>query len=133
MAATGDENSADGQTPTVLIIDDEPDIRNLYTLHLRPDYTVKTAANGDVAPEMVAETVDLVFCDRRMPQVSGDEFLQRLRDHGVDVPVVYISAIDVPDESDQDNQGYLEKPITGETLRETAERYIKQGDAVAAD
>lgn len=133
MAATGDDDSAGSQGPTVLVIEDDPDIRDLYALHLRADYNVKTAANGDVAPEVVAETVDLVFCDRRMPGVSGDEFLQRLRDHGVAVPVVYISAVDLPDESKQDYQAYLEKPIGGDTLLETAERYIEQRNIVTAD
>jgi len=104
--------------PTVLLIDDEPDIRELYTAHLEQEYRVLTASNGDVSLELIRDEIDVVLSDRRMPGATGDDLLQRLRDHDIDTPVVLVSAIDPTDAPEMSCQDYLTKPVTGAELRQ---------------
>jgi len=120
MTAEGLDKRA--QTISVLVIDDEKDVRDLYALHLGRAYTVQTASDGDVPVETV-EDADIVFCDRRMPEQSGEAFLERIRDAGLDVPVVFISAVDETVEVDEEYQDYLTKPVDGETLRQSVEEH----------
>lgn len=62
-----------------LIVEDEPDVAEVleHVLHSR-NLSVKVAYSGDAALSVLADdvTLDLIFCDLRMPGMSGLEFLQ---------------------------------------------------------
>jgi len=66
---------------TVLIVDDDEDLREMVTLKLhRCGFTVRAAANGDEALRAVAELApDVVLLDIMMPGMSGLDVLQRWR------------------------------------------------------
>ena len=119
--------------PTVLIIDDEPEIREIYALHLSSDFDVQTAADGDVSLARIQEEVDIIFLDRHMPDVSGDELLHRMRANGLETPVVFISAVDTHDTPDLSYQAYLSKPISGGELKHHIEKYTHQEVTQSAD
>lgn len=83
----------------VLVVDDEPDLRDLVRLNLELDgHEVEVAGNGAEALKTVAEGLrpDLVLLDVMMPEVDGWEVLRRLKaDCDPDVastPVVLLSA-----------------------------------------
>ena len=129
---SGEENETRAQATSVLLIEDEKDIRDLYALHLGQEYTVRTAGDGDVPVETVEEA-DIVFCDRRMPRESGEAFLERIRDAGLDVPVVFISAVEEAVQVDEEYQGYLTKPVTGETLKQSVRKHVQTTAPLSAD
>lgn len=67
---------------SILVIDDEPDLRTLYELTLlREGYRVETASNVQEAREQLkAQRFDAVITDMRLPDGFGMELLQDLRD-----------------------------------------------------
>jgi DNA-binding response OmpR family regulator len=66
---------------TVLIVEDEPDIRNLLTLHLARDgFRCRTAGTGtDALAEVRAARPDLLILDLMLPGLGGLEVCRRLR------------------------------------------------------
>jgi len=102
---------------TILIVDDERDIADLYTTWLEMDYGVRTAYGGEEALEKVDEDVDIVFLDRQMPDYSGDEVLERIRAQGLDCRVVMVTAVDPDfDIVSMEFDDYLTKPIMRDDL-----------------
>ena len=117
MAATTDTTmTEDG---TVLVVDDEEDIADLYAAWLEMNHEVRTAYNGEEALEKADETVDVVLLDRQMPDYSGDEVLERLRERDLDYRVVMVTAVDPDfDIVSMAFDDYLTKPVTREDLDE---------------
>lgn len=81
---------------TVLLADDEADIRMLVRTHLTrgSSCTVVEAADGASALDAFLEgAIDLVIVDQRMPELTGTEVARTLREeHGFDGPIVLFSA-----------------------------------------
>ncbi|HEX6131527.1 MAG TPA: response regulator transcription factor [Actinomycetota bacterium] len=79
--------------PSVLIVDDEPMVRDVLARYLERDgFRVRTADDGQAALDLVAAaSPDLVVLDLMLPTVDGLEVLRRLRERG-DVPVVLLTA-----------------------------------------
>lgn len=114
---------------SVLIVEDEQGLADLYSAWLSDSYAVETVYNGENALERLDESIDVVLLDRRMPGVSGDEVLDHVRNEGYDVRVVVISA--VPPDFDviqMDFDDYLVKPVDSEELHATVERMLVRAD-----
>jgi DNA-binding response OmpR family regulator len=81
--------------PTLLVVDDEPEIVELMRDFLEADgFTVLTASTGVEAIAALDRTaVDCVLLDVMMPGMSGFEALRQIRERG-DVPVLFLSARD---------------------------------------
>lgn len=126
MEADDGKDAKSQSAPTVLLIDDEPDLRELYAAFLKEEYTVVTAPDGDVSLELIRDEVDVVLSDRRMPETSGDELLRRLRANDIQTPVVFISAVNPTDTPETPCQGYLTKPVTGQELKQQVRRQTGQ-------
>jgi two-component system response regulator AtoC len=78
----------------VLVVDDEPHMRRVLEIMLgQAGHQVFAAGNGREALEILrGNPVDLVITDMRMPEMDGIELLTRLREDGVQVPVIVITA-----------------------------------------
>ena len=78
----------------VLVVDDEPDIRATVAEMLSLEgYAVDEAANGAEALVMLeASAPDLVLLDMRMPVLDGWGFASAVRDRGLRVPIVVMTA-----------------------------------------
>lgn len=115
------------QTVEILIVEDEPQLRELYGAMLDPRYEVGTAADGDQALAAVSERTDVVLLDRRLPEYSGEEILTAIRDRGLDCQIVFCSAV-VPDVDivPIEPDGYLHKPITSDDLADAVERQLQR-------
>ena len=87
---------------SILVIDDEPQIRQLFRAALsRQGYSVTTAANGNdglLALEMCMP--DLILLDLAMPEMDGIAFLRVLRasQEWAKVPVIVLTAFGTPDQ-----------------------------------
>ena len=77
----------------VLIVDDDPDIRNVLSLLLKEYYSVSEAADGEAALEHLRlhPETDLVILDVMMPGMDGYETCDKLRDFS-NVPVLFLTA-----------------------------------------
>jgi DNA-binding response OmpR family regulator len=104
--------------PTVLLVDDEPGLVGLYEVWLSDACEVLTATGGEEALDIVDESVDIVFLDRRMPRLSGDEVLATLRERGLEMQVAMLTAVE-PDEDivDMPFDDYLIKPVEEEDVK----------------
>jgi len=80
----------------VLIVEDEPDIRDLVVLHLKRDgYQVTSAGNGEEALRQVRQSPpDLILLDLMLPAMSGLEVCRRLRQEPATatLPIVMLTA-----------------------------------------
>jgi CheY-like chemotaxis protein len=83
--------------PTIVVIEDEPAICEMYRFKLaHSGYTVHTATNGQEGLEACqTHKPALILLDLRMPVMSGDEMLEKLRqtDWGADIRVIVLTNI----------------------------------------
>ncbi|MBX0325729.1 HalX domain-containing protein [Halomicroarcula sp. F13] len=130
------------ETATVLVVDDEHDVAELYTTWLQRDHDVLSAHDGETALERLDASVDVVFLDRQMPGMSGDDVLDAIDDRGIDCRVVMVTAVDPDfDIVEMPFDDYLTKPVSrddlvdtvGEMLvRDSYDDHLKQYFAVAS-
>jgi two-component system OmpR family response regulator len=85
-----------GTQQRVLVVDDEPSITELVATVLRYEgFEVAVAADGWGALRGASEfRPDLVILDLMLPDHDGFEVHRRLRDRGIDVPVIFLTARD---------------------------------------
>jgi len=78
----------------VLVVDDEPDFRQLMTYWLESKgYSVLVAADGEAAIQLVKEKKpNVIFMDLRMPVMDGIEAIKKIREFDKDIPIIIISA-----------------------------------------
>lgn len=71
----------------ILCVDDEPNVLNaLKRLLRREAYDMLTAASGREGLDLLERhSVHLVLCDQRMPEMNGNEFLEKVRDRYPDI------------------------------------------------
>jgi len=118
-----------GNNTTVLVVDDEQRLADLFATWLKDDNEVRTAYDGTEALELFGEDVDLVLLDRRMPGLSGDDVLSELREREARAQVVMVTAVD-PD-FDIIGMGfddYLVKPVSKEDLLGLVEKMRTRAD-----
>ena len=77
----------------VLIVDDERAIRNsLKEILVEEGYDVDVAEDGLIALQMVdIEKYNVIFCDIKMPNMDGEEVLEKLISKGIDSAIVMVS------------------------------------------
>ena len=111
-------------SPLVLIVDDDPRIREFVRVNLEIDgYSVREAGSAEEGLEALeAEPPDLILLDVMMPQVDGWEMLQRVRErHGVDSIQVIMFSGQVDDDGtdravERGAQAFLGKPFNPQEL-----------------
>lgn len=112
---------------TVLVVDDEPSLVDLYALRLDDDYEVRKAYDGEEALTKMDEAVDVVLLDRRMPDVQGDVVLESIREADYDCRVAVVTAVDPGmDVLEMGFDAYLVKPVRAPELNATVERLLDQ-------
>ena len=106
----------------ILIVDDDKNIRYVMKERLELEkYTVITAKDGQEALDILDKThVDLVIVDIMMPKVDGYEFTEELRTFNQDLPVLMVSAKQLPEDRKKGFisgiDDYMSKPIDSEEL-----------------
>src|SRR6266545_2174007 len=106
----------------VLVVDDEPSITDLVATVLRYEgFEVDVAANGwDALRKAGAFGPDLVILDIMLPDHDGFEIHRRLRDRGLDVPVIFLTARDATEDKVRGltlgGDDYVTKPFSLEEV-----------------
>ena len=108
---------------TVLIVEDEENLADLFGIWLQEQFEVHVAYSGEDALEIFAEEpIDIVLLDRRMPGLSGTEVLQSIRESGDAQQVIMITAVQpTEDLASISVDDYLLKPINRTKLLRAVE------------
>ncbi len=113
--------------PIVLVVDDEPELADLYATWLSEEYTVRTAYGGGEALAVLESGINVAVAliDRLMPRMSGDELLSDIREAEYDCRVAIVTAV----EPDFDVVGmgfdeYLVKPVRRRELGDTVDALV---------
>jgi two-component system OmpR family response regulator len=82
--------------PRILIVDDEPNIRDLLTTSLRfAGFAVRAVANGaQTISAVLEEEPDLIILDVMLPDMNGFGVTKRLRSAGYTAPILFLTAKD---------------------------------------
>jgi CheY-like chemotaxis protein len=114
-----DEWHAGDTRETILLVEDEPAVRQLFMLALtRAGYRVFEARNGQEALKMFdqhGDSIDLLLTDLRMPYMGGAELAQHLRARRKSLKLIAISGYAGPTEHELDAD-FLAKPFSREDL-----------------
>jgi DNA-binding response OmpR family regulator len=112
-------------SPRVLLVDDEERVAKTYELRLGTDYETTVALNGHEALDLIDNSYDVVLLDRRMPEISGDELVEKIRSRGIDCRIVMVTAVDPDfDITEMDIDDYVVKPVTREELHKVVDRAL---------
>jgi len=78
----------------ILIVEDDNDLLELLEHRLqKEDYeTLGFVSTKYVKKVLEEESVDLILMDRNLPDIEGSEYISLLREKGMDVPVIFLSA-----------------------------------------
>ncbi len=131
----------------ILVVDDDKNMRMLFKALLeREKYTVFTAENGeDALRVMDEEYIDLVILDIMMPKMDGYEFTRTLREVDNNLPILMVSAKQLPEDKQKGflvgTDDYITKPIDNNEMllrvkallrraKIAADRKIEIGDVV---
>lgn len=81
-------------SPKILVVDDEPNIREVVELYLqREGYDVQVAADGGAALAAIEHQLpDLIVLDLMLPVLGGKQITRILREGEIDVPIIMLTA-----------------------------------------
>lgn len=106
----------------ILVVDDDKSTRMFLSALLKKNgYTVSTACNGEDALEVMdREHIDLVVLDIMMPKMDGYEFTSILREAQNNLPILMVSAKQLPSDKHKGflvgTDDYITKPIDDEEM-----------------
>jgi two-component system, OmpR family, response regulator len=105
----------------VLVVDDEPSITDMVSMALRyEEFDVRVAGSGREALDTVETFApDLAVLDIMMPGIDGLEVARRLRNQGVQLPILFLSARDATEDRVRAltlGDDYVTKPFSVEEL-----------------
>lgn len=116
-------NSEDDNRPTILIMDDNNDVRAYITSILSRKYNIENAVNGKEGLEKARETVpDLVLSDVMMPVMDGLELCRQLKSETATshIPVILLTARSMSSQQvegyEQGADAYITKPFESKLL-----------------
>lgn len=122
--------------PKILIIDDERSIRRTLKEILEfENYTVDVVEDGIAGiNEAKANNYDVIFCDIKMPQMDGIEVLTKLKNDGLETPIIMISGhgnIETAVESIKNGAyDFIEKPLDLNRILVTIKNALEKTDLV---
>ncbi len=134
--STANGSPSPAARPTLLVVDDEPEVlRTLYDL-FRLDYKVVTSERGSRALELMADhDPAVVMSDQRMPEMTGVEFLRRAKEIRPDATrLLFTGYADIKAVIDAINQGaifrYITKPWEPDDLALAVKQAVDHHDLI---
>ncbi len=123
----------------LLVVDDEPNIRELLGASLRfAGFDVRTAGSGaEALAEAKSNRPDLVVLDIMLPDMDGFEVLRRLRSDGSTLPVVFLTARDATEDKvtglTLGGDDYVAKPFSLEEVVARIRAVLRRTDGAATE
>lgn len=118
-----------GEKKTILAIDDEMMLLDLFKKMLTPEYNVQTVSSAsDAINYLNNNKADVILLDIEMPNISGFEFLKDIREipSYMDAPIIIVSGNSGEDFLNKAKNSsafdVLTKPVKKEVLIDTIER-----------
>ncbi len=129
------------QTPRLLLVDDEPGMRNAVQAYLQDEgFEVTTAIDGEDGWQKAKQIFpDLVISDVMMPRCDGYELLKRLREDERlgGIPVIFLTAKGMTIDRTQGYQAgvddYIPKPFDPDELVARVRNVVKRQDRLLAE
>ncbi|MBU0672975.1 MAG: sigma-54 dependent transcriptional regulator [Candidatus Margulisbacteria bacterium] len=123
--------------PNILIVDDEPSIRESFSLILEGTYNLFLAASGEAALKIATDQkIDLAYLDIRMPGRDGLETLKGLKVIDPDLEIIMVTAVnDVSKASEAVSYGakdYVVKPFDVNHILKLSEQTLRKKGLLAA-
>jgi two-component system, OmpR family, response regulator len=125
--------------PQVLVVDDEPNIRELVQVALKFHGCAVTASSSgkDALRQAEAARPDLIVLDVMLPDLDGFEVCRRLRAAGNDVPVIFLTARDTSSDTVTGlalgGDDYVTKPFSVEALVARVRAVLRRAARNAGD
>ena len=106
---------------TILIVDDERNMRLLTAARLDGQYNVITASDGKEALDIIHKgNIDLVIADIMMPVMDGYDLLKTLRNEGYKMPFLFLTAKESLGDKERGfslgTDDYITKPFSSDEL-----------------
>ncbi len=122
-----------GNKPSLLVIDDNNDIRQYLRTLLQDEFYVFEASDGREGLEVALKEVpDLVICDVMMPVMNGLEFTEQLKTQTITshIPVIMLTAKNLDEHRAEGYEhgadSYITKPFHSKVLLSRIENLLKQ-------
>lgn len=123
---------------TILVVEDEDTIRKIVSKSLRNDgYNVIEAQNPRRASQIMGSdlfSIDLLFADIVMPEMSGTQFAKELRAIRPDLKIIFatgsVDLLNTQELAAIPHNGLLEKPFTIEDLRDAVRSALGGRDKI---
>jgi two-component system, cell cycle sensor histidine kinase and response regulator CckA len=114
---------------SVIVVDDEPQVRRLLTRMLGEEgFAVTPAGCGTEALSLLVDRADILVLDMRLPDLSGPDVARQAWRRWPDLPILFISGYPEPalrDRAAEDLvQDFLGKPFTRDQLLEAVHRLL---------
>lgn len=121
-----------GELPSVLVVDDNADVRNYLRMILRERYYVMEATDGRSGLTIALENVpDIIVSDVMMPVMDGLQFCNRLKTNTATshIPVILLTARNLNEQRiegyENGADAYITKPFNSELLKSRIENLLK--------
>lgn len=126
-----DDNFEKHSRKILLVEDNAINIKVALKIFEKLDVVVQVATNGAEAVERIKEVkFDLIFMDVQMPIMNGIEASKTIRELGVDIPIIAMTANAMVEHRNECLEAgmddFLSKPINLSSLRVIVEKYLKQ-------
>lgn len=116
----------------IMVVDDEENIRSLFEIELQElGHDVTTAASGaEALREFEAGNIDLFIVDIRMPDMTGLELMEKIREKDSEVPIIACTALKALENDytiwESNIAAFLAKPVDLEDLKEAVHKALGQ-------
>ena len=106
-----------GMKALILIVEDDKDLLELLEHRLQKEHyeTLGFLSTKYVKKVLEEESVDLIIMDRNLPDIEGSEYISLLREKGMSVPVIFLSAKNSPTHIEEGflrgGDDYMTKPF----------------------
>lgn len=119
--------------PTILVIDDTPDILSLVMDLLKDSYSLKLASSPKKALDLITKTpeIDLILLDIMMPEIDGYEMCKIIKDNPIysQTPIIFLTALektaDIVKGFECGVVDYITKPFIPEVLKARVKTHIE--------